>query len=175
MTRYAAFLRGVNLGKRTVKSAELRAALEDLGFSDVQTLISSGNALFEARASRTLKQKIEAGLSEHFGFPIKVVLRSIDELRAMVAADPFGGEVEHEGQKLHVMLFDEPLPAGQAMNGVAGDFSVPRMAEREIFIIAYRKPNGTYLADSLLKWDKALTKGALVTSRNWNTILKAVA
>ena len=42
MTRYAAFLRGVNLGKRTVKSAELRAAFEELGFSDVKTLLASG-------------------------------------------------------------------------------------------------------------------------------------
>jgi uncharacterized protein (DUF1697 family) len=175
MTRYAAFLRGVNIGKRTVKSAELRAALEDLGFSDVRTLISSGNALFEARASKTLKQKIDAGLSEHFGFPIKVVLRSIDELKAMVASDPYDGEVEGEPQKLHVMMFDEPLPKGTRMDGVAGDFAVPRIDAREIFIIAFRKPNGTYLADSLLAWDKAVTKGALVTSRNWNTILKAIA
>jgi len=175
MTRYAAFLRGVNLGKRTVKSAELKIALEDLGFSDVRTLISSGNALFETRTSKTLKQKVEAGLSEHFGFPIRVVLRSIDELKAMISSDPFGGEVEHEGQKLHVMLFDEPLPKGTSMDGVPGDFAIPRIDDREIFIIAFRKPNGTYLADSLLKWDKAVTKGALVTSRNWNTILKAIA
>jgi uncharacterized protein (DUF1697 family) len=175
VTRYAAFLRGVNLGRRTVKSAELRAALEDLGMSDVRTLISSGNALFDARPSRSLKQKLEAGLSEHFGFPIKVVLRAIEDLRAMVAADPFGGEVEHEGQKLHVMLFDETLPEGFALAGVAGDFAVPRIAEREIFIIAFRKPNGTYLADSVLAIDKALPRGTLVTARNWNTILKAIA
>ncbi len=100
--RYVAFLRGVNLGKRTVRSAELKAAIEDLGFSDVRTLLASGNVLFEARPSKGLKQKLELGLEEAFGFKIGVVLRSIDELKAMVAADPFGGVVESEAAKLHV-------------------------------------------------------------------------
>ena len=52
MTRYAAFLRGVNLGKRTVKSAELVTALEGLGLTNVKTLLASGNALFDARAGK---------------------------------------------------------------------------------------------------------------------------
>jgi uncharacterized protein (DUF1697 family) len=66
MTRYAAFLRGVNLGKRTVKSAELKAAFEAMGFADVKTLLASGNVLFDARASKTLQQKIETGLAMFF-------------------------------------------------------------------------------------------------------------
>ena len=71
MTRYAAFLRGVNLGKRTVKSAELRAAFEELGFSDVKTLLASGNVLFDAKPTKTLKDKIEAGLEAQFGFEVE--------------------------------------------------------------------------------------------------------
>ena len=62
MTRYAAFLRGVNLGKRTVKSAELKAAFETMGFENVKTLLASGNVLFDARAGKGLQGKIEAGL-----------------------------------------------------------------------------------------------------------------
>ena len=155
MTRYAAFLRGVNVGKRTVKSAELKAALEALGFKAVRTLISSGNALFETRASSGLKAKIETGLTSHFGFPIKVVLRSFDELEAMVAADPFGGEVEHEGQKLHVMLFDEDLPKGFEVEGVAGDYAIPRIGPREIFIIAFRSPTAPIWPTACWRWRKA--------------------
>ena len=64
MTRYAAFLRGVNLGKRTVKSAELKAAFEALGFENVKTLLASGNVLFDTKPSKSLKGKIEAGLKE---------------------------------------------------------------------------------------------------------------
>ena len=88
MTRYAAFLRGVNLGKRTVKSAELKSAFEAMGFTEVKTLLASGNVLFDAKPSKGLKAKIEAGLKEQFGFAIGTVLRSVDELEAMVASDP---------------------------------------------------------------------------------------
>ncbi len=175
MTRYAAFLRGVNLGKRTVKSADLKAAFEAMGFGDVKTLLASGNVLFDANSGRGLKAKIEAGLRAEFGFEVGTVLRSIDELKAMVAADHYGGVTESGAAKLHVTLFDAPIPAGFTQQGVAGDFDVPAITEREIFLIAYKKPDGTYLGNSSLDTEKRLPKATLVTSRNWNTILKATA
>lgn len=175
MTRYVAFLRGVNLGKRTVRSAELKAAFEAMGFTNVRTLLASGNVLFDARAGKALQQKIEAGLAKKFGFAIGVVLRSLDELRAMVASDPYGGVTESAAAKLHVLLFAEPLGTDVRIVGIKGDFDVPRITAREVHLIAYRKPDGTYLASSLLDMDRKITKGQLVTARNWNTILKAIA
>jgi uncharacterized protein (DUF1697 family) len=175
MTRYAAFLRGINLGKRTVRSADLKSAFESMGFTDVKTLLASGNVLFDAKPSRGLKEKIETGLAEQFGFSIGVVLRSIEELKTMAKSNPFGGVVESEAAKLHVTLFDKPIPPGFVQPPVRGDFDVPSTAEREIFLIVYRKPDGTYLGGSTLDTEKRLPKGTLVTSRNWNTILKAIA
>lgn len=175
MTHHAAFLRGVNLGKRTVKSAELKAAFEALGFDNVKTLLASGNVLFDAKPGKTLRDRIEAGLEQAFGFEVGTVLRSIDELKAMVAADPFGGRVEGPDQKLYVMLFAEPLPDGLALQGVAGDYDVLPGDGRALYLIGYRKPDGTYSAGSLLLVEKQLPKGRLVTTRNWNTILKAIA
>ena len=84
MTRHAAFLRGVNLGRRTVKSAELKAAFEAMGLADVKTLLASGNVLFDAPSARGLKAKIEAGLKAAFGFEVGTVLRSLDELEAAI-------------------------------------------------------------------------------------------
>jgi uncharacterized protein (DUF1697 family) len=175
MTRYAAFLRGVNLGKRTVRSADLKAAFEAMGFADVKTLLASGNVLFDARSAKGLREKIEAGLAEQFGFSIGVVLRSLDELKAMAASDPFGGVVDSDAAKLHVTFFDKPIPKGFVQPAVKGDFDVPSVSDREIFLIVYRKPDGTYLGRSTLDTEKRLPKGTLVTSRNWNTILKALA
>lgn len=174
MTRYAAFLRGVNLGKRSVKSDKLKAAFEAMGFESVKTLLASGNVLFDGRASKGLQLKIETGLDVQFGFDIGTVLRTLDELRAMVASDPFAGETENDRQKLYVMLFAEPLPNGFKMKGVASDYEFPAMTAREIFMVGYRKPDGTYSA-GLLGIEKQLPKGMLVTTRNWNTILKAIA
>jgi uncharacterized protein (DUF1697 family) len=175
MSRFAAFLRGVNLGKRQVKSADLQAAFETLDFAAVRTLLASGNVLFEADPSDDLKARIEAGLAERFGFAIGVVLRTGDDLQAMVAADPFGGRVETPDHKLFVMLFDRALPDTVALTGIAGDYDVVGRTEREVFLLAHRKPDGTYAAGGLMLVEKQLPKGALVTTRNWNTVLKAIA
>jgi uncharacterized protein (DUF1697 family) len=103
------------------------------------------------------------------------VLRSLDELRAMVASDPYGGRTQSQAAKLHVLLFAEPLASNVKIVGVKGDFDVPRITAREVHLVAYRKPDGTYLASSLLDMDRKITKGQLVTARNWNTILRAIA
>ena len=174
MTRYAAFLRGVNLGKRTVKSAELKAAFEALGFENVKTLLASGNVLFDAATDKDLKARIETGLKAQFGFEVGTVLRSLDDLAAMVKSDPFKRQ-EGEDAKLHVMLFDVPVPATLAPKGIAGDFDVAKVGKRELFFIFYRKPDGTYSGNSDFNIEKQLPKGTLVTMRNWNTILKATA
>ena len=172
--RYAAFLRGVNLGKRTVKSAELRAAFEAMGFTAVKTLLASGNVLFDAKDGSGLKQEIEAGLKAEFGFDVPVVLRSMDELKAMVKANPFGREAGEDAQ-LHVLLLDQTLPKSFKQAGLAGDYDVARAAGGEIYYIVYRKDDGTYLGRSQLAVDKSVPKGIVATMRNWNTILKAIA
>ncbi|MEQ1768495.1 MAG: DUF1697 domain-containing protein [Devosia sp.] len=175
MTRYAAFLRGVNLGKRTVKSAELKAAFEAMGFTDVKTLLASGNVLFDSKGARGLKAKIESGLEAAFGFSVGTVVRPLDALKAMVASDPFAGMIESEAAKLHVMLFDEVVPAKLKPKGIEGDFDVATVGSHDIYFIFHRKPDGTYLGGSDFALEKELPKGTLVTMRNWNTILTAIA
>jgi uncharacterized protein (DUF1697 family) len=174
MTRFAAFLRGVNLGKRTVKSAELKAAFEALGYENVKTLLASGNVLFDVKSSKGLKEKIEAGLEEQFGFKVPIVLRTMDELKATVKANPFGREAGEDAQ-LHVLLLDQDLPKGFKQASLAGDYDVARAEGDAIYYVVYRKDDGTYLGRSQLNVDKSLPKGVVATMRNWNTILKAIA
>jgi uncharacterized protein (DUF1697 family) len=174
MTRHVAFLRGVNLGKRQTKSADLKAVFESLGFDGVKTLITSGNVLFETVAPKGLKGRIEKALEAHFGFQIGVVLRSLDELKAMIASKPFAGAPQDD-IALHVLLFAEPLDSKPKLSGVAGDYDVARIDDREIYFVVHKKPDGTFLGRSAIgDIDKDLPKGALVTMRNWNTIEKAV-
>ena len=174
MTRYAAFLRGVNLGKRTVKSAELKAAFEAMGFENVKTLLASGNVLFDGKASKGLKARIEAGLEEQFSFKVPVVLRTVDELKAMVAANHFGREAAEDAQ-LHVLLLDQDLPEGFRQTSLPGDYDVARAQGDAVYYVVYRKDDGTYLGHSQLAVDKSVPKGVVATMRNWNTILKAIA
>src|SRR6185295_17373594 len=109
--------------------------------------LASGNVLFDAKASKTLKGKIEAGLKEAFGFEVGTVLRSVDELTAMVKADPFKRQ-EGDDAKLHVMLFAEPLPASFKPRGIPDDFDVPKVTDKEAFLLVWRKPDGTYVGNS---------------------------
>lgn len=173
MTVFVAFLRGVNLGQRTVKSAELKAAFEDMGFAGVNTLLASGNVLFEAKSEQGLTASIEAGLRQKFGFEIGTVLRRQDELEALVKSDPFGGRKEDRDTKLYVTFLSEPSGKTLPMPCEAeGDFRVVRLTEREVFILAFRLPSGRYGLGMEQIW-KHFGKKTLWTSRNWNTVVKA--
>jgi len=107
MERYAAFLRGMNLGGRRIKNDELRLPFEALGFDDVATFRASGNVVFGADEGDAdeLTTKIEATLAEELGYAVPVFLRSADELLAIAVHDPFKpGQVEASAGKLQVAL-----------------------------------------------------------------------
>jgi uncharacterized protein (DUF1697 family) len=91
MTRYVALLRGINVGgNRKVPMAELRTAIEELGATDVQTYIQSGNVLFDGgrRSEASWVKRIEAAVSERFSHEARIVLRSHAELRRTVTDAP---------------------------------------------------------------------------------------
>jgi uncharacterized protein (DUF1697 family) len=91
MTRYAAFLRGVNVGGRIVKMADLKTCLEKAGLRGVTTLLQSGNVVFESSLNTTgLKELIESTLTETFGYPAKVQVLTIERLAEIVEKYPFG-------------------------------------------------------------------------------------
>jgi uncharacterized protein (DUF1697 family) len=103
------------------------------------------------------------------------VLRSLDELKAMIASQPFA-KAPKADVALHVLLISEPLTPKPTLAGVDGDFEIARIDDREIYFIVHKKPDGTFLGRSSIgDIDKTLPKGALVTMRNWNTIEKAAA
>lgn len=97
MPRLAAFFRGLNLGSRRVKVADLRAHLEDLGLEEVATLLASGNAVFDGDGEDPsgLEQRIEDHLEDALGFATATFVRPVArlvELSAMDAVDERSGE-----------------------------------------------------------------------------------
>jgi uncharacterized protein (DUF1697 family) len=91
MSRYVAFLRGMNLGGRRIKNEELRAEFEALGFADVACFRASGNVIFGTgrAAEKVLTERIEAGLGEALGYDVPVFLRDAVELRSIARQEPF--------------------------------------------------------------------------------------
>ena len=92
MDRYVAFLRGMNLGRRRLENEELRRHFEEIGFEEVATFRASGNVIFStpgSEAEAELAQRVEAELGERLGYEVPVFLRSIEEVAAIAAREPF--------------------------------------------------------------------------------------
>src|SRR5688572_1962108 len=86
---YAAMLRGVS--PMNCKMPELKRSLEHAGFTNVRTVISSGNAVFTTRktSEESLQKKCEAAFEEHLGKAFLTIVRTIDDLEALLASDPY--------------------------------------------------------------------------------------
>ncbi len=94
MTEYAAFLRGVNVGGVNLKMADVARALSAAGFSNVRTILASGNVLLESRAKvASVRKKAEAALRDAFGYDAWVLAYDIDTVAAISDGYPFEREV----------------------------------------------------------------------------------
>jgi len=115
MPSYVIFLRAVNVGGRFVKMADLRAALESAGFTDVETHIQSGNVFVRSgrRSTGAVGTEMAAVLGELTGFDVPCVVRTPVQLRTALA------EIDAvppmlTGAKRYVAFADAPVPAAAA-------------------------------------------------------------
>ena len=167
-----ALFRAVNVGGRSLPMADLRAALEELGFAGVRTLLQSGNAVFTPPAApgRTLERRIEAALVERFGLRADVFVRSRADVDAIVAANPFPHEAAHDPARLVVMVL-EAAPsedeAGAVRSAVVGREQV-RRGTRHLYLY-YPDGQGTSKLTNAVIERRLGMRG---TARNWNTVLK---
>lgn len=171
MTVWIAFLRAINVGKRQMKMAELKALCAGLGFERVKTILASGNVRFEADGDP--RARLEAGIAARWGWTSEAVMRSAAEIEAMLGSAPFAAYPEDERYHRYVLMFDRPLPAHTKPTGIAGDFDVVRVDEREVYLVGYRQPDGRH-GPGMDKLDRQFDKGMIATSRNWKTIPKVL-
>jgi uncharacterized protein (DUF1697 family) len=109
MPLFVAFLRGINVGGRTVKKEVLQQAFVSLGFQNVMTYKQSGNVIFEDSTHDVegLKKKIETKLQTALGYNVPVLLRSMEQLKIIVGWDSFKGQ-NVEGSSFLITFL--PLP-----------------------------------------------------------------
>lgn len=94
MTRYAVFLRGVNVGGVNLKMAEVAAALRDAGFDAVRTILASGNVLLDSPDdAAVVRERAQQALRAAFSYDAWVLVYDLDTVRAVSAAYPFEREV----------------------------------------------------------------------------------
>ena len=122
MTTYVALLRGVNVGKsKRVPMVEFRKLLAQLGYTDVVTLLNSGNAVFRSRSGTParLASAIADAIDRKLKVEVPVIVKSAQELAAIVTGNPFKvDETQHsrflvaftqEPQALEELAAIEPL------------------------------------------------------------------
>lgn len=107
MKRYVALLRGINVGgNNKVSMQDLKKVFEELGFVDVSTYINSGNVIFSSDKSVDA-QKIEKGLEKCFGFSIKVVVRTAENIQKLAKEIPIGWKNDADMKTDVLFLWDE--------------------------------------------------------------------
>lgn len=174
MPTYVALLRGINVGKaKRVAMADLRAAIESLGYGDVRTLLNSGNAVFTSK--RALKsaaaEELRAALLKKTRVSSRFTLRSAEELRATMEANPLVKVATD-----HTRLFAAFVTVANDMKLVkplAAQQWKPEAIALGPAVVYVWCPNGLLESRASVAVGKALGDG--VTVRNWATVLKIQA
>lgn len=151
MDRYVAFLRGMNLGGRRIKNEELRRHFEEMGFEEVATFRASGNVVFSnpgREAEAKLAQRVEAELDARLGYDVPVFLRTIEEVAAIAAHEPFDPKAVAKSKgKLQVSLLREKpsATARKQVLALASDEDLLAIEGRELYWL----PSGGLLESDL--------------------------
>ena len=167
MPRYAAFLRGVS--PMNAKMPELKAAFESAGFTEVRTLLSSGNVAFTARAASeiALERRAEAAMLERLGQAFLTFVRPMDALRELLESDPYRSfRLGPEAKR--IVTFLRAKPASTLKLPIERDGArILVIKGREVFGAYLPSPKGPVFMALIEK-----TFGKDVTTRTWDTVGK---
>ncbi|MCL4820158.1 MAG: DUF1697 domain-containing protein [Vicinamibacteria bacterium] len=174
--RHVALLRGINVGGHNlIRMADLRNCFEAAGFADVATYIQSGNVSFSAAEIRgpALERQLERLLSERFGYAASVVVRTRDELAAVVARAPAGFGAEPDRHRYDVLFLKAPLTAALAMQSVSARAGVDRAHAGDGVLYFSRLASRAAQSHLTRLISQPIYKS--LTIRNWNTTTKLLA
>lgn len=170
--KYVLFLRGINVGgNKKVPMAELRKVLTKAGYTDVETLLNSGNVVMTGDGpTDAAARKMEAAIEAAFGFKVPVIVRTQEELQELADSDPFKGIEVTKDTRLYVSFLGAPTRSDLKIPYASPDrsFRILKVAGRDIISVLDLSRSGTPEAMGIL--EKAFGKN--ITTRNWNTVEK---
>lgn len=176
MKKYVALLRGINVGgKNLIKMTDLKACFEALGFQAVKTFIQSGNIVFSSDESDAdkLTTRIEAALSKTFNYKSKLVLRSLQQMKSIIARAPKGFGTKPAVYRYDVIFLKKPLTPAKAMKSVKAKEGVDEAYAGTGVLYFSRldsKASQSYLSRII-----GLPIYQDMTIRNWNTTTKLLS
>lgn len=168
--RYAAFLRGVNVGGVNLKMAEVAATLTRAGFIGVRTLLASGNVLLESpNDAAAVRTAAEAALRERFDYPAAVLVYEIGAVRAIVAGYPFEPDVP--GYHSYVTFVADGAVLAE-LSTVATAVDADEKIQVSDGVIYWQVPKGNTLASAVGKTMGNKRYASATTTRNLRTLRK---
>jgi uncharacterized protein (DUF1697 family) len=151
------------------KMPELKRAFEAAGFTDVKTLLSSGNVLFDAKSGsvESLQKKAEAAMKKELGTAFLTIVRSVESLRELLASDPYRGiRLAPDGKRIVTFLHSPPKVKPDLPIELHGA-RIVAMRGCEIFSVYAPTPKGPVFMTLIEK-----TFGREQTTRTWQTVEK---
>jgi len=173
---YIALLRGINVGGRSrVAMSDLRSLFTRLGFPGTQSLLQSGNLIFESsgRTGAELERMLEVETEKRLKIRPDYLVRTAEEWKQIVARNPFPGEAKDDPSHL-LVTFLKKAPKAKGVAALQAAIRGPEMvrAEGRQAYIVYPAGMGRSKLTTVLIEAKLGCRG---TGRNWNTVLKLLA
>jgi uncharacterized protein (DUF1697 family) len=170
MPRYVAFLRGVS--PMNAKMPELKRCFEGAGFTDVKTVLASGNVVFNARAAteEVLARKAEAAMTTGLNRCFMTIVRSTVALQALLDNDPYGSFRLTPKDKCIVTFLRKPQRGRLSLPIEQDGARILAVTGNEAFSVYAPTPRGPVFMTLLEK-----TFGKDVTTRTWDTVRKCVS
>jgi uncharacterized protein (DUF1697 family) len=172
VSRYAAFLRAVNVGGHNVKMEALRGIVASLGLADVETFIASGNVVFRTDETDTaeLGRRLSEALAAALDYEVAAFVRSLDEVAAIAAHEAFAADDVAAAAAFNVAFTGAPVNADEdrRLQALATDLDRFHTHGREVYwLCAVRQSQSTFSNAAL---EKAL--GRPSTLRSHTTVAR---
>ena len=167
-------IRGINIGAKKVKMKKLKELYVSLDFKDVKTYIQSGNVVFKSQYLDLsyLRELIENKIGKVFGFDVKVLIRTNNDLKKVIEENPF----KKEDFKHLYITFLSDVPSKNLIKNLNLNLEVNMKNKSDKFYISKKKiylflPEGygrTKLNNNF--FEKKL--GIFATTRNLRSVNK---
>jgi uncharacterized protein (DUF1697 family) len=176
VTRAIALLRAVNVGGTgKLPMAELAKLLTKLGYTEVKTIVQSGNAVFTCavKADAKLEASLEAALANAFGLQTTIFVRSAAEWDTIIAANPFPDMAANDPSHLVVMTCKSAPTAAnvKALQAAIIGRETVHAAGKQLYLTYPDGIGDSKLSNTIIERKLAVAG----TTRNWNTALKLAA
>ena len=166
-------LRAVNVGGRKLLMADLRRITLAAGFDAPETLLTSGNVIFGTTVSDAqTSERLAAAILSDLGMATDVMVRDVEQLTGVMAANPFPGQARDEPSRLMVMFLNgDPSGDVEMLAPACGAKEEVRTGPGCLYIWYPQGAGTSRLTNGLIERRLNL-RG---TARNWNTVGKLAA